>query len=215
MLQKLKEFKWGYVLLALLFTLVGVLFIAFQGALTHLAVALGIILLVFGIGYAVLTISNTGRGVNFFFKIVFAVTAIICAIIVLVMRESAVDTISSVMALLLIIDASFKLHTAAMSKRYALFGWWFMVAVSTLTVIGAFITIKYIRPNDPALPIVLGLTLIIDAIGNFFSAFFVSGYEKRLSESIYYNTQNEPSPDPFPIEDPIFEAETEDTRNNV
>ena len=215
MIQKLKEFKWGYILLAMLFTLVGVLFIAFQGALTYLAVALGIILLIFGIVYAVLTISNTDRGVNFFFKIVFAVTAIICAIIVLVMRASAVDTISSVMALLLIIDASFKLHTAAMSKRYALFGWWFMIIVSTLTVIGGFTTIKYIRPDDPALPIVLGLTLIIDAVGNFFSAFFVSGYEKRLSESIYYNTINEQIPDPLPAEETVVEVETEDTEDNV
>ena len=215
MIQKLKEFKWGYVLLAMLFALVGVLFIAFQGALTYLAVALGIILLIFGIVYAVLTVSDTNRGISFFFKIIFAVTAIICSIIVLVMRESTVDTISSVMALLLIIDASFKLHTAAMSKRYALFGWWFMIIVSALTVIFAFTTIKYIRPDDPALPIVLGLTLIIDAIGNFFSAFFVSGYEKRINDSIYYNTNNEQSPEPLPIEEPIFEAETEDTWDNV
>lgn len=214
MLDKLKSFKWGYVLFAVLFIAVGILFIAFSQSLSYLAITLGIILLVFGIVYAVLSIAERERGVFFFLRMVFAVTAIICAIITLVMRENAVETISSVMALLLIIDASFKLHTAAMSKRYMLFGWWFMIIVSVLTIIGAFVTVKYLKPVDPALSIVLGITLIIDGIGNFFSAFFVPIYEKSMRESIYYSMCNSQDADLFAVPQPTSAGETEEDGEN-
>ena len=215
MLQKLKDFKWGYILIALLFAAVGSVFVFSQGSLQYLSNALGIILLIFGVAYAVLTIADKGRRVSFFLKIFFSVVSIICGIITLVMKENAVDTISSIIALLLIVDASFKLHTAAMSKRYLLFGWWFMTAVAALTIIGAFATLKYIAPTDPALPIVLGITIIIDAVGNFFSAFFVSGYEKCLRDSIYCNIYSNQNPDPFAVPDTDFGDQSEDNSNNV
>lgn len=205
MLKKIKNFKWGYALFAILFVALGVAFIAFRNSLSYLAISLGVILLTFGVVYAALTLAKPERSFSFFIRIIFAIVAIICAIITLINNEGTVDIIGSIIALLLIIDATFKLQTATLSKRYNLFGWWLMLGVAVAVIILSYIILKFDANIAASLPIWLAITLIIDGAGNLFSAFFVPRYEKCMKEGIYYSMLNEQNADPD--DTPIFDAQ--------
>ncbi|MBQ8719599.1 MAG: DUF308 domain-containing protein [Clostridia bacterium] len=191
MLEKLKSFKWGYILIGLTLIAVGVLFLAFSNALNYLAIAIGIVQLLFGVIYVALTIAKTGRGVSFYFNIVFAATAIISGATTLIVRENSIDIIASLIALLLIIDSGFKFHTAAMSKRYNKFGWWFILSLSALTAAGGYWMLKFPPAEILGISILLGIILIIDGVSNIFSAFYLTACEKSEEERIYLKAQSE------------------------
>ncbi len=186
MFEKLKKFKWGYIIIALVLAVIGVCFIAMQDALKHLAITIGVILSVFAIVFAVLTIADKNRGASFAFKIFFSVMVLISGIVTAVFNEGAIEIIISVFSLLLIIDSSFKLHTSAMSKRYDVVGWWMIMVFSVLSIATAFFLLKFTPQNHVACSIILGINLIINAIGNFLSAFFITGFERNMEDEVYY-----------------------------
>ena len=190
MLQKLKNFKWGYVILTLLIAAGGVCFIAFRETLSTIALIIGITLSLFATVFAIITIADKRRDVSFALKITFAVIALSGGIITIVVhKSSAVEWLVAIFGLLLIIDGSFKLHTSAMSKRYRSVGWWLVLIPAILVIVGGFITIRYqltgtseeeLLKQQSLISVVLGVTMIIDAIGNLLSAFYISSYEKKM-----------------------------------
>lgn len=191
MLKKLRLIKWGYILIGLTLSTIGILFMAFSSALDYLAISIGIVQLVFGIIHIALTISRTGRGVSFYFNVIFAATAIISGATTLIARANSIDIIASLISLLLILDAGFKFHTAAMSKRYNKFGWWFILALSSLTAAGGYWMLKFTPSEMLGISILLGITLVIDGVSNIFSAFYLASCERSEHERIYLKAQEE------------------------
>ncbi len=189
MLKNIKKFMWGYPVLAIILAAVGVCLIALNNALMALAITIGAILSVTGIVLVIVAIANTNRGVPFAFKVVFSAICIVCGIITMVFNKNSVEIIISIFSLLLIVDASFKLHTAAMSKRYGVVLWWIILALSVLTIIGAYILIQFTFKEQETSSIWLGVVFLIDAISNLLSAFYVSAYEKRHYYEAYYDAK--------------------------
>ena len=191
MLKKLRLIKWGYILIGLTLSTIGILFMAFSSALDYLAISIGIVQLVFGIIHIALTISRTGRGVSFYFNVIFAATAIISGATTLIARANSIDIIASLISLLLVLDAGFKFHTAALSKRYNKFGWWFILALSALTAAGGYWMLKFTPSEMLGISILLGITLVTDGVANIFSAFYLSSCERSEQERIYLKAQEE------------------------
>ncbi len=190
MLKQLKNFKWGYILLTLLIAASGVCFIAFRETLSTIALIMGIILSIFAVVFAVITIADKKRGVSFALKIAFSVIALSCGILTIAVHKSdAVEWLVAIFGLLLIIDGSFKLHTSAMSKRYRSVGWWLVLIPAVLVIVGGFFTIRYqltgtteeeLLEQQSLISVIMGVTMIIDALANLLSAFFISSYEKKM-----------------------------------
>ncbi len=193
MLGKIKSFRWGYILLFLMLAAIGVCFIAFQDTLPTLALVIGIILIIYGVFAGVIALADKKRGGKFAFRVTVALICVICGLVTAVLRESAVDILASLIGLFLVMDGSFKLHTAAMSKRYKLLSWWLMVVPAALVILGGFASLKLDRTEMVTLSWIIGITMIIDAVANFMSAFYVGGFEKRLVREIRQeiNLENE------------------------
>lgn len=190
MLQKLKEFKWGYIILTILIAAAGVCFIAFRETLSTIALIMGILLTLVGVVFGVLTIAEKRRGVGFALKIVFAVIALSCGIVTIIVHQGeAVEWLVALFGLLLVVDGSFKLQTSAMSKRYDSVAWWLVLIPAVLVIIGGFFSIRFqisggseeeLLKQQSAYSVVIGVTMIIDAIANLLSPFFISYYEKKM-----------------------------------
>jgi uncharacterized membrane protein HdeD (DUF308 family) len=200
MFKKLREFKWGYILLSILAFAVGVCFYAFKDTLSYLAIAIGIIVILFAAFFAVLAIADKNRQAAFFFKIAFSIAILAAGVTTLVARENAIDVIIGIIGLVLIIDGAFKLHTSAMSKRYSVFGWWFITVIAVLIIAGGYIITRFIHEVSQWVMYFMGTVLIIDAIGNFFSAFFIGSYEKRLTKEIKDEKVKELEAEPIPLD---------------
>ena len=185
MLDKLKKFMWGYPILAIILAAAGVCLISLTDSLKYLAITIGAILTAVGIVFAIIVIASKNRDVSFAFKVIFGSICIICGIITMIFNERSVEILISVFSLLLIVDASFKLQTSAMSMRYGVVLWWVILTLSVLTIIGAYRLIQFPFAEQESSSIWLGVVFIIDAISNLLSAFYVSAYEKRHYNEAY------------------------------
>ena len=100
--EKLKSFSWGYILIGVLLSAVGILFISFQEAYGALAIAMGIILALAGIGLLIAAFVKKERDFKFALKIIISVIAIVCGIVTMITQEGAISVIANVFFLLLI-----------------------------------------------------------------------------------------------------------------
>lgn len=184
MLEKLKKFDWGYLLISLALCVMGVFLIALNNTLKAMAIAVGCIVIIGGIALGVLALMDKRRSIGFFFKVFFSASCLIAGILTLIFNEKAADVIIAVLALLLIIDASFKLNTTVMSKRYLLPLWWVELALSVAIIVISFIMIRFTPASISVASVMLGIAFILDAIANIASPFFIFVYrERQRSES--------------------------------
>ncbi|MCQ2414382.1 MAG: DUF308 domain-containing protein [Clostridia bacterium] len=189
MIRKLKDFPWGYLLFALLLGGTGACFLAFsENELLPTAILIvGILLTVFSILYGVLSLSKKDRSVRFFLRMVYTGLALIGGIVTIVFNDAAVETVVALVGLLLVVDGSFKLQTAIHLKRYHSFFWWLMVVCAVLPILGGFFLSKYYgaaAESDQTLSILLGLTVVIDALGNLLTAFAQPYIEKSVRNDV-------------------------------
>ena len=191
MLEKLKKFDWGYILISLTLAAIGVCLIAMNNALKAMAITMGCIVIVGGIVFGVLAIVDKRRSFAFAFKIFFAVACLVAGVLTLIFNEGAADLIIAALALVLIIDASFKLNTTVMSKRYLLPMWWVQLALSIAVIVISFIMIKFTPDRLSVSSVMLGISFIIDAIANATSPIFTCAYRGRQKSESYAEVKAE------------------------
>ena len=182
MLKTLKKWSIGYVILGIMLITVGVCFISFNNSLKVLSITIGVLLAIFATVYGVITIANTSRGVSFAFKITFASIALICGVVTAIFNEKTIEIIVALISLLLIIDGSFKLNTAAISKRVNVRSWWIFLVLAALTIVGAFAVLKYTPERTVTSSVILGIVLIIDGASNILSSVYVPSLTKRVKK---------------------------------
>lgn len=187
MFKSIKEFKWGYILLSAMLILSGLSFFVFREAegdnpVKRIAIAIGVILIVYAVLLAVVTLASKKRGFKFALNMVIMFCALVAGLATLISPKGAETWIIAVFGLLMTVDGSFKLQTGALSKRYRMWLWWVMLVLSVITISGGFICTNTFGLNNAVLSIVLGATLIVDGISNFLSAFYISAYEKRMKK---------------------------------
>lgn len=191
MLEKLKNFDWGYILVSVALGVLGVCLIALNNTLKAMAITVGCIVIAGGIALGILALVDKRRSIGFALKIFFAASCLIAGILTLIFNEGAAEVIIAVLALLLIIDASFKLNTTIMSKRYLLPLWWVELALAVATIIISFIMIKFTPENISVASVMMGIAFIIDAVANILSPFFISVYRARQKSEAYVEVKTE------------------------
>ena len=174
MLEKLKKFGWGYILIGALLITVGVLFISAQDAYKTLAIIMGSLLAAIGIGFLIHTLVNKERGLRFGIYIAVAVIAIICGAVTMIANSSAIETIANIFFLILIIDGAFKLQLSIHSHRLSYYGWWIVTSFSVIIIISAFLLCKLTPSNPATLATLSGILIFADGVLNILSAFFHS-----------------------------------------
>ena len=181
-MKKLKNINFGYILLGVLVAAIGVFFVSFNNSIEVLAIIMGIILALVGIIFGVLTLVKKDRGVRFALKIALSIIFIVCGSVTALVRGGVVEIIASIFCLLLIVDGSFKLQTAILSKRYSLFGWWLMLSLSVLIISSAFLITRLVS-DSAILTVLIGIVMIIDGGTNIFSSIYTSLLNSKIKEA--------------------------------
>ena len=193
--KKRNNSKIGYLLIFLLLLTIGILLVVWQNTLTGLAIAIGSVLALFGIIFTVLTLAKHERGFLFAIRVFFSIICIIGGAVIIITHESAVQVIISLSSLFLIVDASFKLNTTAMSKRYSVPLWWVILTLSVAIILGGYGMLEFEVEDILVKAKILGAIFMADAIANLLSAIFISAYEHRQQKEAYlefYHTKDNP-----------------------
>ena len=186
MIEKLKSFKWGYELIFLVLSAIGVLCIVFPETLKIVCITAGIILALYAAVLFVLTLVKRERQAGFAVKIVIAGISLAAGIVMAILNQKAVAVLTSLLGLYMVIDGSFKLQTTVLSKRYKVAAWWIMLSLAIIVIAGGFISLKWTPTEDNAAwtSRILGVTLIVDGIANLLTPFFTPAYEKKMIKEI-------------------------------
>ena len=187
----------GYWLFAFTFITLGVCFILFTSqSIDVMCYLLGGITVFAAVLNAVITLADKAeRGVKFFVKLIVCVLALICGVITIVAKATALEYIVGTVAILLIIDGSFKLHTAVESRAVKIPLWWVLVVLAILGFAGNAYLLKFYNVDQSKwLVAVLGVMLILDGVLNLLTPIYLSVISRRQKEEIKQPSEAEQAP---------------------
>ena len=169
----MKAAKIGYIILSVLYCVLGILLITMpELSITALGILLGIGMIVFGIVKIVGYFSKDLFRLAFQYDLAFGGLLIALGIIVLVNPEHLLSFFCIVMGIAVLCDGLFKIQIAIDSKPFGIKTWWVILAFAIITVAAGILLI--IRPAEAAhvLTIFLGISMLADGILNLIVALF-------------------------------------------
>ncbi len=176
-------FPYGYLLLGLLVGMIGASFLVFREAFSILAIATGIIIIVFSLVLFSQALLEKRRGFLFICKLIVAISGIICGIITLIIQSDVIYVISNVIYLLLIMDGAYKLGAAFHSHKYYLARFWIISSLGVILLVSAFLMTKYeISADDSANilhSVLTGILLVGDGVMNTLYAFCRNSFHEK------------------------------------
>ena len=174
------SFPYGYLLIGLLAGCIGACFLTLNNVYTYLAIAMGVVMIVFSLVPFAQAILDKKRGFLFVFKLVFAILGIVAGIITLIVQEGAINVIANVLYLVMIIDGAYKVGAAIHSHKFYLIRFWVIAVLGSAILISAFLVSKIeVSPDDHTNvihSILTGGLLIADGFMNILYAFFRSTF---------------------------------------
>lgn len=186
--QKIKNFKWGYLLFAILFTAAGLCFLSFpEDALKGVRIGIGVTAIVFAVAFIALTLANEERGFRFWAKMVLGGVAVICGGFMIFSPQGAFSYLTFVAGIYLMIDGSFKLQTAILSKRYRSAVWWIMLvlAAASISFGTVLVRVRFDFAEELAkVSKIIGIALMIDGIQNLLSIGYLYFVEHKTRETL-------------------------------
>lgn len=187
MFNAIKKFRWGELLIAIILCVVGVCFIGYPlETMKTGSYIIGFFTLVGAIVQAVNVLADKKRGFGFAIKITTAILTIIAGAVCFIIPEQVARIYPMFIGLFIVINGSFKLQTVTNAKRYSLKMWWFLLIFVAITIILGFMVIRIQVPEDSirGFTILLGASLFICGVCNFFSLFYFPKILKRATKEV-------------------------------
>ena len=160
--------KTGYIVMSVVFCVVGVLFIALPArSAVVIGRVLGAAMAVFGVVKLVGYFSRDLYRLAFQYDLEFGILLIALGAVILLKPEGALDFIFAALGIAIFSDGLFKVQIALDARRFGISAWWLTLALAAATVAVGLALV--FRPWDSArlLTILLGAALLAEGILNF------------------------------------------------
>lgn len=166
-IRQLKIAKNGYIIMSLLFVILGICLIIWPDcSLKLFCTLIGIMLIAYGCIKIVGYFSKDYYCLAFQFDLAFGILLIAVGAIIIAGREQVVNLIFAIFGILTLADALFKIQMSMDAKRFGLSLWWRILVVAVLT--GILGVLLLIRPFDAAeiMMILVGVSFLFEGILN-------------------------------------------------
>ena len=178
--SKQKDHHVGYLLLAVVLIALGLLLLLYPAeSIKTIGYIIASAALIFGLLCLIHTLSGLRRGIRFALSMLGSISTIICAAVLFFTVENSFATFVSIIGLLIVVDASFKLQTVVLSHRYGQKTYWILLAIACIAIFGGFLCIRTAFEDARALARLLGLTLIVSGLGNLLSTFYLPSFRRH------------------------------------
>ena len=159
--------KTGYIVMSVVFCVVGVLFIALPArSAVMIGRVLGAAMAVFGVVKLVGYFSKDLYRLAFQYDLEFGILLIALGVIVLIRSPNVMNFIFIALGIAILADGLFKVQIAMDSKRFGIAAWWLILLLAVLT--GFVGLLLVFRPVESAhvLTMLLGVSLLAEGILN-------------------------------------------------
>ena len=143
-IRQLKIAKNGYIIMSLLFVILGICLIIWPDcSLKLFCTLIGIMLIAYGCIKIVGYFSKDYYCLAFQFDLAFGILLIAVGAIIIARREQVVNLIFAIFGILTLADALFKIQMSMDAKRFGLSLWWRILVVAVLTgILGVLLLIR-------------------------------------------------------------------------
>ena len=166
-LKQLKLAKNGYIIMSVLFMVLGACLIIWPDcSMAVFCTAVGIMFIVYGLIKILGYFSRDIYCLAFQFDLAFGILLMAVGVILIARKNFAVDLIFSVFGILILADALFKIQMSVDAKRFGLALWWQILLIALVTgVIGVLV---FIRPFEAAamMMVLVGFSILLEGILN-------------------------------------------------
>lgn len=163
----LKIAKNGYIIMSVLFCILGAYLILFPDcSATVFCILVGVLLILSGIIKIIGYFSKDFYCLAFQFDLAFGILMIAIGAIIIIRSKLMVNLIFAVFGVMILADGLFKIQMSIDAKRFGLGLWWRILAVAVLT--GIFGAALLVRPFEGArlMMILVGSTILLEGILN-------------------------------------------------
>ena len=184
-LKQLKLAKNGYIIMSVLFMILGACLIIWPDcSMAVFCTAVGIMLIVYGLIKILGYFSRDIYCLAFQFDLAFGVLLAAVGIIIIVRRNVVLNLIFGIFGLLILADALFKIQMSIDAKKFGLNFWWRILLVAILTGVLGFLLL--IRPFEAAeiMMILVGVSVLFEGILNLCVAIYTVKIIKNQKQDI-------------------------------
>ncbi|MDC7291231.1 DUF308 domain-containing protein [Blautia schinkii] len=163
----LKIAKNGYIIMSVLFCILGAYLIVFPDCSARVfCILVGVLLILSGIIKIIGYFSKDFYCLAFQFDLAFGILMIAIGAIIIIRSRLMVNLIFAVFGVMILADGLFKIQMSIDARRFGLGLWWRILAVAVLT--GIFGAVLLIRPFEGArlMMTLVGITILLEGILN-------------------------------------------------
>lgn len=186
--------KTGYIVMSIIFCVVGVLFIALPAkSAVVIGKTLGVAMAAFGVVKLVGYFSRDLFRLAFQYDLEFGILLIALGLIVLLRTSGVMDFICIAMGVAILADGLFKIQIAVDAKRFGIREWGLILALAVLT--GGVGLLLVFRPWESvqALTVLVGISLLAEGVLNLCVALstvkIVKNQQPDVIETDYYEVR--------------------------
>ncbi len=166
----MKIAKIGYIIMSLLFCIVGAVFIISPEISTFIiGVAVGAALLVFGMVKLIGYFSKDLFRLAFQYDLEFGIFLLILGIIVLINPKNLMNFICIALGIAILLDGLFKIRIALDSKKFGIGSWWAILVIAIITSAAGTALIFDSASGAGLLTVLLGIALLAEGILNLYT----------------------------------------------
>lgn len=163
----MKTAKTGYIIMSLVFCLLGIMLIAIPDfSVTLIATVFGVLLILFGIVKIIGYFSKDLFRLAFQYDLAFGILLIVLGMITILKVKNIMIFISIILGIYALADGLLKIQIALDAKVFGIKQWWTILVSAVAT--GAIGCVLVIRPSESAgiLVILFGICLLAEGILN-------------------------------------------------
>ena len=166
----MKIAKIGYIIMSLLFCIVGAVFIISPEISTFIiGVAVGAALLVFGMVKLIGYFCKDLFRLAFQYDLEFGIFLLILGIIVLINPKNLMNFICIALGIAILLDGLFKIRIALDSKKFGIGSWWAILVIAIITSAAGTALIFDSASGAGLLTVLLGIALLAEGILNLYT----------------------------------------------
>ena len=180
MVEQLKNIKYAYIILSLIFIIGGICMIVFPTFfVSAICLIAGAVFIIHGIARLIGYFSNDLYNIVFEFDFSLGIASILIGIIIILLYDKLVISVSVILGIITMISGTFKLQSALDARRFGISRWWLMVVGAIISVLfGLFLIVC---PYESILISVrlFGAALVVDGIQNTFLLIYAVKYKNK------------------------------------
>lgn len=183
--QFFSRIKWTYVIISVFFLALGILMLVRpEASFTVICRGFGILTAIFGVLRVLQYFIRTPQGVGQRYDLAGGLFCLFIAALLILRAQEVAAILSVIVGIFILIDSVFRLQVAMDAHRTGIAAWGIMMILACISLLLGVLLVFDTFRGQAVISIIMGCTLIYDALADLFTVFYVSSVVKGVKTAV-------------------------------